>query len=502
MSGLGRRSVHGEARLAATPPITTQTTPDGWQWPWLLLIAVAAMATRLVWLGDQAADYDEQLYSLIGQRMLHGDMPYADLWDRKPMGLFILFALAHWLGGPDAMAYQVLAALFIVAGAWLVFALARKLVDNATACGTALAYPPLIYAYGSLSGQSELFFVPLMLGMVWLVSAMPHGHAWQRGAWAMLLGGLALQIKTTVAPQCLVLGVIALLHLRPAPPSRLALSAAAYALIGLLPTLVVAAVYAAQGQWDWFWYATFGSNIERAAGSGERLITQQFAALAPLAAIMLGGLYAAWRLNPPRDQAFYRLVCWWTLGVLAGIYLPNKVFLYYFAALVPCGLLLAAPLVDRTSTLRWGPLGALLVAAALLLNVPRHTAETQAGRAAMAQMVAAIRPHVGPDGPCLLVFDGPTALYRLTSSCLPSRIVYPDHWNNALERNSLGIDRLAELRRVLAQQPGAIVTGDDPVARQDADTVALIEGAITADYRPAASGTIRDRTYRVWVRRD
>ncbi|MEO5705893.1 MAG: glycosyltransferase family 39 protein [Alteraurantiacibacter sp.] len=474
--------------------------------PLLALIALGALATRIVWLGDQATDYDEQLYSLIGEQMLHGALPYVDLWDRKPLGLFALFALAHAVGGPDATVYQVMAALFVVAGGWLVFVLARKLVDDLTATGAALAYAPLMYAYGSLSGQSEIFLVPLMLGMVWLVDSLnrgrDRGQAWRTAVAAMLLGGLALQIKTTAAPQCLVLGLAALWQLRGESRLRLAIHALSLALAGLLPTLAVAAIYAAQGQFEWFWYATVTSNFARVAASGERIIPQHFAALAPLLAITLGGLYAAWRLNPVRDKAFYRLLCWWGLGILAGVYLPNKVNLYYFAAFVPCALLLAAPLIDRTSRLRWIPLVALLGASALLLNVPRHAAETLQGRATVARMVDAIRPHVMQQGPCLLVFDGPTALYRLTGSCLPSRIVYPDHWNDELERNSLGIDRLAELRRVLANRPGAIVTGDDPVAAQDLDTTALIERAIASDYRHATSGVIRGRTYHVWVRRD
>jgi hypothetical protein len=124
------------------------------------------------------------------------------------------------------------------------------------------------------------------------------------------------------------------------------------------------------------------------------------------------------------------------------------------------------------------------------------------GRATVAQMTAAARPHVGPDGPCLLVFDGPTALYRLTDSCLPSRVIYPDHWNDILERDSLGIDRLAELRRVLAARPGAIVTGDDPVAHQDLAVQALIGATLARDYRLETSGRIRSRTYHLWVRRD
>lgn len=470
---------------------------------WLLaLLAIAAVATRVVWFGDQAPDYDEQLYSLIGHRMLQGDLPYVDLWDRKPLGLFALFALAHAIGGPDALAYQVLAALFAVAGSWLVFALARRLVDDITACGAGLAYPALLYAYGSLSGQSEVFLVPLTLGMVWLVADMPRGHAVRKALVAMLLGGMTLQIKTTAAPQCLALGLAALWQLRHLGPARLTGLALTFAALGLLPTAAVAIFYAAQGEFGWFWYATIGSNFARVAATGARLVPQHFSALAPLLAITLGGLYAALRLNPPRDRSFYLLICWWSLGVLAGVYLPNDVSLYYFAAFVPCALLLATPLIDRTTRLRWVPLAVLLGASALLLNIPRHTDESRMGRLSITQMAAAIRLHVAPGGPCLLVFDGPTALYRLADSCLPGRIVYPDHWNDLQERDSLGIDRMAELRRVLAARPGAIVTGDDPVALQDAEVQALVQATLARDYRLETSNRIRSRTYHVWVRRD
>lgn len=493
-----------EMRLPATltlpmPDALATKRPIGWM---LALIATLAVASRLVWFGDQAPDYDEQLYSLIGQRMLAGDLPYVDLWDRKPWGLFALFALAHAVGGPGALAYQVMAALFAVAGAWLVFALARRLVDDVTACGAAIAYPALLYAYGSLAGQSEAFLLPFTLGMMWLVADMPQGRPLAKALAAMLLGGLALQIKTTALPQCVALGLAALWQLRALGSVRLAGLALIFAVLGLLPTALVATWYADQGQFGWFWFALTGSNIARVTDTGERFLLAHLPPLAPLLAVTAGGLYAAWRLNPPRDRGLYRLVCWWSVGVLAGIYLPNHVTVYYFAAFVPCALLLATPLIDRMAPTGWIPLAALLGASALLLNVPRHLDETRMGRASLDRLATTIRPHVGPAGPCLLVFDGPTALYRLTDSCLPSRVVYPDHWNHIMERDSLGIDRMAELRRVLAARPGAIVTGDDPVAVQDPQVQALIQEALAREYRLAASGRIRSRTYHAWVRRD
>ncbi|MGO7251468.1 hypothetical protein ACCS63_34620, partial [Rhizobium brockwellii] len=60
---------------------------------------------------------------------------------------------------------------------------------------------------------------------------------------------------------------------------------------------------------------------------------------------------------------------------------------------------------------------------------------------------------------CLYVYDGYPALYMLTHSCLPSKWVFPGHLNTQDEasRAAIGVDPVAEIRRILATQPGAIV---------------------------------------------
>ena len=466
------------------------------------LIALAAFASRMVWFGDPAADFDEQLYSLVGARLLDGQLPYADLWDRKPFGLFALYALAHAIGGAGPLAYQVMAALFVSAGGWLIYALARPLADRVTACGAALLYPLLAYAYGAYSGQSEVFFIPLMLGALLLVRDLPKGNAELRAAGAMLLGGLALQIKYTVAPQCALFGCVALWHFRSEPPLRLALRAASYALIGLLPTLVVAGFYAAVGEFDAFVYANFVSIFERLPAPGGRFDPRFLGPLAPLALLAAGGLYAALRLNRPAEPRTYRLIAGFSAAVLAGIFLPGTVYIYYFVAFVPCAILLALPLLDRNAALRWVPLALVFGGSAALLNVPRHYADTAVSRAGLTKLSRAIAPHVGAERDCLLVYDGPTALYPLTGSCLPGRIVYPDHLNNALETPALGLDQTGEVARILATKPGAIVTADRPVTEQNRAAGRLVAEAIAAHYRPLATAVIRERTYRAWARRD
>src|SRR3954464_6565147 len=86
-----------------------------------------ALLLRSAWFGDALAGYDEQYYLLVGDRMLHGALPYVDIWDRKPVGLFAIFAAIRLLPGDGIIAYQVAALLFAVATAWLVQHAARRI---------------------------------------------------------------------------------------------------------------------------------------------------------------------------------------------------------------------------------------------------------------------------------------------------------------------------------------------------------------------------------------
>ena len=176
----------------------------------LAVLVLVTLATRSLWFTDPVADFDEQIYSLIGWRMTHGDLPFVEVWDRKPFGLFAIFAAAHWLFGPEPLAYQFVACLFALGGGLLVYALARDLVDRVSATIAGSLYLMLIAAYGSYSAQSEIFHVPLMLAMLWLVRDPRRPDALKRATVAMLLGGIALQIKYTVLPQCLFFGGYAL----------------------------------------------------------------------------------------------------------------------------------------------------------------------------------------------------------------------------------------------------------------------------------------------------
>ncbi|MGI8366235.1 hypothetical protein ACRYSN_13930, partial [Sphingomonas paucimobilis] len=88
--------------------------------PLALFLLLVAVLLRAHDFGNPVIHVDEQYYLLVGDRMLHGAWPYIDLWDRKPVGLFALFAAMRLLPGDGILAYQLTATLFAAATAFLI----------------------------------------------------------------------------------------------------------------------------------------------------------------------------------------------------------------------------------------------------------------------------------------------------------------------------------------------------------------------------------------------
>lgn len=472
---------------------------DLWVGAVLLLFT---LVVRGAWFGDANADTDEQLYSLIGNAMLDGKIVFVDLWDRKPFGLFALYAIAHAIGGPGPEAYQGLAAAFTVAGAWLTFIMARDLTDRGTATTAGLLYVVLTAIYGAFSGNSEAFFIPMMLAMAVLVRDPAHPRAVSRMFLAMLIGGLALQVKYTVLPQCLFFGLWALWgqHRRGAGPGRLAPLAAVSGALGVLPTALVAVGYALAGHWDAFVFANFMSFFDRLPASAGRLHKDIILFLLPLGGLALFGLNAARRAAPlPQTYVFVLL---WLGTALATVFLPSTVYRYYLGALVPACILLSLPLFPLKPGTRLN-LPVLIPAALYLVLVPFQYGLTHDNRTATERLASTIAPQIDAAvGRCLFVFDGPTALYRMTGSCLPTRFIYPDHLNNALEQDALGTSQVGEVARILAARPPVIVTADHPVTPQNREAKRLVAAAIKRGYRQIAHERLATRDIRAFALRE
>ncbi len=470
----------------------------------LAMMVFATLVTRLPYFGDPAADFDEQLYSLIGSQMRHGMLPYVDLWDRKPIGLFLVYAFAHAIGGDTPVSFQVLALLACLIGGWQVWRLGCRIVDPQTAALGAALYPMLMALFDIHSGQSEIFLVPLIMAMAQLLliaADKPVPSARKLCMAAMLLGGIALQIKYTALFQCLFFGGIALWLLRrqDEPIAQLSIDAVIFAALGIAPTVLAALYYAVAGEFSEFVFANFQSIGLRSAMPLSRMWLDQLLFAIPVMALAGGGMFAVWCRQTPGWPPLWRFAVLWLGMSIVGLFMVRTIYPYYYAALAPAAILVSLPMFAgrHIGSIVWAVVFLGMLAG---FNPPARLVAVMHDRDVLSQMANALAPHVENNRNCLYVFDGPTALYRLTGSGLPTRVIYPDHLNNALEARALPVKPELEIARIFFNRPGAVVTSSDSVTEQNFATSAVVSQELAAHYRPLGQWLFQDRRLNLFAR--
>lgn len=284
------------------------------RWLVLLLVAIAARAAAF---GNPLVHADEEFYLVVARAMLHGALPYVEVWDRKPLGLFLLFMPAATLPLPWAvLAGQALALACVVATAALVGRFAERAgwARGATAAG--IAYILWLDLLGGVGGQSPVFYDLPMAAAAWLTLTASRRRT---GVAAMALAGLALQIKYAVVAEGMffALWLLAAQWRRGCTPGALAAYAAALALAALLPTVAAFGFYAVRGEAQAWAFANLLSVLRRHADpAGDQLRN------AAVLALILGPLLAmaaARGAARAGDRTARRFLSAWTIVAVASV---------------------------------------------------------------------------------------------------------------------------------------------------------------------------------------
>lgn len=440
---------------------------------WLVLLAMLLVAfiTRFLYFGDPAYHADEQFYFLVADQMWHGALPFVDIWDRKPIGLFLIYAALWPLRHSDMLAVQIAGLCFAVGTGYTLWLIVRRHVSGIKACLPGLLYLLWLPTFGGANGQSPVFYnlftaiAALLLLQAGDVDVKSRTFR-RKGLGALLLVGLAMQVKYTAIVEGAFFGVylIGLALHRGAPMSFIVRLAILGMLCAFGPTLAVMSFYAALGHLDAFVFANFISIFHRArleAGYLKALIDYIIIMGLPLfltafAALVQTGLGIWARRGRVQDQIF---LFGWVIAAFGGFVSVGNFYDHYTLPLLAPLLALSACFFEKTAMA--AILSVILVGWPSVLT-PKPRPETPSkSREAIYALADEMQPYLRHGG--LFIYDGPSFLYVAARTPMPTPYVYPDHLANVVEQHALGIETGKEMDRILANRPAVIITADKPI---------------------------------------
>lgn len=417
-------------------------------------LVVLALALRYASFGDLNRHADETFYFLVGQRMHEGALPYVDVWDRKPLGLFLIYYLLSGISR-SVICYQIAACLAAGATSAIIGRLVAQWSNPRAALLAGVTYLFALGPFEGATGQAPDFYNPLIAGAALLLVRDADRRARRELGWrswcAIALCGLAITIKQTTIFEAAFLGCYLLYGLVRAGASwrylaRVVLGCCA---LGAAPAVAIGLFYASIGHWSEFWQAMVTSNVAktREGGAAWRALSI-FVKAGPVLVMAAFGL-----LRSTGNRQGRAFVGAWTGAALVGfIAVPNLYGHYLLPLLVPLSVATGF-LFGHARHWRVWALASLIYVS--LWYDPLDRAWAVENNRAMREMAMLIRRHDPGGG--LLVFDGPVYLYALADEPFLSPLVFPQHLNHRIEHDVSHLKTHREIDRIVAGRPGVIV---------------------------------------------
>jgi len=322
----------------------------------LCAVCVASVAFCLLQLSLLSFGRDQSIYALVAREMANGGIPYRDVWDFKPPGIFAVYWLAQQLFGQNMVAPRVLEMLSVCGVAAGFMYLASKLLGTwipgliAAALGT-LLHVQLEFWH---TGQPESFAALTTVLALALLVAEPSA-AWARSVAQFVIGvlfGLAFLFKPPLGGSA-VLAVAYLVRkgrLLGQPASTLVLPVALMVAGALLPIALCAMWFLAHGGWpalSWTFaeftpgYTRLGWEYRNAFESLYYAIKEGCLKFSLLVPFGIAAMFLTESIHSREREATF-LIAGTALVQLCGVALQAKFFPYHYGATLPLLALLAS----------------------------------------------------------------------------------------------------------------------------------------------------------------
>ncbi len=452
------------------------------------------------------SDADESLFLLIGGNWLQGHLPYAEIWDVKPPGLFAIFALAQLVFGPGILAARLVSAFAVFLTSCALFRFSRRhLGGGLVGVGAAMLYPAYsLILYGLRSRPELLLAFLVVIGldlavMQWRRAA--GGSDYRVVALAGLLFGLAFTVKqTAIFEALLAAGLLSTGSGRGF--QRVDWRALlVFGLAGFLPSLGFLIYFTLEGVPALLYMAPFIGATQRLGGDGIGFVEGVLRILPmmkPLLPLFIGALLLCTERHALRASAEAdgtRAIGLWTLAATTGMLAMRSMYFQYLIPLV-APLLLATLVVARIYIVRIAETRVRTLAAATMALVLAaypilwlHFYEQQdAGWSHLPAMaVAELRADGLQSRDSIYVVDQETTIYLLARARIPTR--FPQSQHLVCDFALPGTDQAEEIRRTMASAPRfVLVSHQGPwMVCERPDRLDIVHAALAKNYDAQAT---------------
>lgn len=335
---------------------------------WRLLIILAIVLPRLTSLWTPIIDVDEAIFANIANRLLEGGVPYVDMLDNKPMGIFYFYAAIFAIFGKGNMiAVHATAMLIVAATCYFIYKIALLLKRDGEIIGfvSAITYALFTSTYIPKMIASEIEIVmmlPLSIGIYfWL-----KGEEKRKTALFLLSGvfsGLGVIFKYQAGINLVVIALYWLVRIRENDEGFLRYTSR-FSLFVLgffvFPLAMIVHLYLAGGLEGFAMWTLLDSAAYIRSGAASLSALKQFFAkgFTCMLCSYIMWIFAFWGLiyifKYRKPAAWYLIIIWFILSwvsVITGF----RFYGHYFIQLMPSAALIAAlVLVDKWAYFKRG----------------------------------------------------------------------------------------------------------------------------------------------------
>ncbi|HAA32328.1 MAG TPA: hypothetical protein DCE56_37300 [Cyanobacteria bacterium UBA8553] len=451
---------------------------------------------------------DESIYLLMARSLTEGKPPYTEFFDNKPIGIYVLFALALLLFGKSVLSIRIAAWIAVSITSFLLYRIGRVISNHDRKIGLLAGtfYSFLTLGSGGISSDTEIFFAPFVVFAFYLLFLRLFSTEklnYQNKVTLFIIGlvmGGALQIKQVTLFEFIAILILVFINLywQYKPHVSLLFKKAfedwLILFLGfVIPSIAVIVYYIVNGHLQDFFYANFSANLARVGHErwsivnfGIGFLIQIKTNLILWVALCLLPVYwfSSQDKNLKERKKLTSLIIWFAMALL-GVFAPKSFYVHYFLQLLPSLCLLSSYLIIKTiwSAREIRTTRKLLILALILVTPLFNTMYPylKVGTKSIyfrfvkgisnwgddpAIVANYLKKRVNPED-YIYVVDYLSVIYFLVPAKIPTKYAYPPFLTSHLAKVA-GSNPLQELRIILAKKPVYIIKfkqdkiGSDP----------------------------------------